>query len=437
MSPFVRGRIIAEVESSGLTKQRFDVLVWIARPSDGELKSFDSLEILRIYLSTLESRCGINLWVPSTLEEIRNSFNSIGISFHTVEPAIVTQEVETALGAAAPVELKTAVSTALGLDADALVVSNPDWFPYAPEIEDLNVRLLDSKLAERHCEIFVRGYEVPWSCNSPAWDRPWGGAYHFFEWRPTFFEGLRFLERASKHKLSRDSQEAGRSFVHNRIPNLCYTRDRLLFYDLQKSMAKRRQWERQEFNFEIAYLLNFYYLLIYGGFDHLAIILNGALNLGVPQKNVGASYESFLRPLSGAAPEIHALFTDPRFVEFRDRIGAARHYAAHRGAIAPGDIYEELDPKPTDAELDAIIAERGLDRYLGTIPAGAVRDSFRASLRAKVLLSLSKSVAKGVVFLEIAGKWFIIHPMEDVGWNFDRLHDFTEAVFKALNARFP
>jgi hypothetical protein len=437
MSPFVRGRIIGEVESSGLIKTRLDVLLWIARPSVAALRSLDAVEGLRIYLSSLGSEhCTVNLWVPSAFQDARNALTAIGISFQTVEAVAIAPTVETELGAGAPAELKQAASTAIGLDADVLVVSNPDWFPYAPEIENLNVRLSDPKLLERHCEIFVRGHEVPWSFRSLVWDQPWTGAYHFFE-TSTFLEGLTFLERASKHKLTPDVQEAGRSFVHNRVPNLCYTRDKLLFCDLQRSVARRRQWERQEFQFEIGYFLNFYYLLIYGGFDQLALIVNGSLNLGVPQRSVGTSYEAFLTPLRAAAPEIYALFNDPKFVDFRDRIGAARHYAAHRGSIAPGNIYEELDPKPTDAELDAEIARRGMDEFLRVIPPGAAREAFRAGLRAKVLLSMSKLIANSIVFLEIRGKWCYIDPMADIRWNFERFHDFTDSVFKALNRRFP
>jgi len=68
----------------------------------------------------------------------------------------------------------------------------------------------------------------------------------------------------------------------------------LLFYEIQRLAAKRAGWKRQQFNFEIAYSLNFYYLLIYGAFDHAALFVNQILQLGLSDKQVGATYKVFL-----------------------------------------------------------------------------------------------------------------------------------------------
>jgi hypothetical protein len=187
--------------------------------------------------------------------------------------------------------------------------------------------------------------------------------------------------------------------------------------------------------FGAGYYLNFYYLLLHGGFDHLALVVNGALSLGLAPKNVGATYSNFLIALRKSAPEIHALFTDPRLLDFLDRISSLRHFAAHRGSIAPGKIYEKLDPEPTAAELDAEIAKQGLDKFLPRVPPGPIRDAFRATLRHKMLLSMSKLLSEGVVFLELRGKWHYIRPMTDILWNFERFHCFMVAVLDALSAR--
>ena len=75
----------------------------------------------------------------------------------------------------------------------------------------------------------------------------------------TFSVGMDFLYVAHKNNLNAEAQETGRSLVHNRLPNICFTRDRLLFYEIQKMAARRAKWKRQEFAFEIGYYLNFYY----------------------------------------------------------------------------------------------------------------------------------------------------------------------------------
>jgi hypothetical protein len=163
--------------------------------------------------------------------------------------------------------------------------------------------------------------------------------------------------------------------------------------------------------------------------------VNGSLGLGLPAKNVGATYAGFLESLEVAAPEIHALFTEPHLVEFLERVAALRHFAAHRGSIAPGKIYEKLDPEPSAAELDAEIAKQGLDDFLRVVPPGPVREGFRATLRQKMLISLSKLLAEGIVFLQVKGKWSYIRPMSDIEWNFERYHRFMVAVLNALKAR--
>ena len=73
----------------------------------------------------------------------------------------------------------------------------------------------------------------------------------------TLAVGIDFLYEASKKKVNAEAQETGRSLVHNRLSNICFTRDRLLFYGVQKMAALRAKWKRQDFAFETSYYLNF------------------------------------------------------------------------------------------------------------------------------------------------------------------------------------
>jgi hypothetical protein len=435
MSPFVRGRFVPETESAGRAKGRLDVLLWLSQVSRDEVAVLNSIEILRTYLSSLTpTQCSINLWVPDSFSETMRGLTAIRIQFGTVQKANPTAKVEEALGPNAPAELLGIGATALATDADVVVTSNPDWYPYAPVFEKLYTVLADCEVLKRQCEIFVRGHDIPWSFDYIAWSQPWNGFYNLSE-RRTFKAGFDFLEDAHGKKINKNTQEDARMLVHNRLPNLCFTRDRLLFYDMQQAVSRRLGWERQEFLFEVGYYLNFYYLLLHGGFDHLALVVNGALGLGLPAKNVGATYAGFLNALQITAPEIYGLFTEPHLVNFVERLAALRHFAAHRGSIAPGKIYEKLDPEPSTAELDAEIAKQGLDGFLSVFPDGPVREAFKSTLRQKMLISMSKLLAEGIVFLQIQGKWSYIRPMSDIEWNFERYHRFMAAVLNAVRAR--
>ena len=59
--------------------------------------------------------------------------------------------------------------------------------------------------------------------------------------------------------------------------------------------------------------------------------------------------------LSAPAPALYAIFTDKSTVELLDRFGALRHYAAHRGSIAPSKLVEKPDKELTDQEVDGYV----------------------------------------------------------------------------------
>jgi hypothetical protein len=181
---------------------------------------------------------------------------------------------------------------------------------------------------------------------------------------------MRFLNSAQKKNADPEARETGRSLIHNRIPNICFTRDRLLFFDSQRLTSVRSKWKRQEFTFEIAYFLNCYYPLLYGGFDHLALLVSQTLKLELPDKSVGATYKTFLEPLEVKSPAFFAAFTDQKHTTFIKRIGALRHYASHRGSLNQTKLVEKPDQEPTNEELDAEISKQGMDYFLNFLPEG-------------------------------------------------------------------
>jgi hypothetical protein len=181
--------------------------------------------------------------------------------------------------------------------------------------------------------------------------------------------------------------------------------------------------------------LNFYYLLIWGGFDHLALVVRETLGLGVPEKNVGATYKTFLDPLKMKAPEIHTLFTDPNLDQFITRIGALRHFAAHRGSIMPTEIYAKPEVEPTIEGLDADIAKSGEDDILAYLPAGDAHDSARDFLRFKAKMARLEKVADNMVLVKTAENQYFLNPMADIEWNYQKFHSFMLKVLKACQAR--
>jgi len=391
----------------------------------------DNVEILREYLRSIRpSFCGIRLLVPTTHAETVALLEKLLVKFVTVEISAATADTEKLINDR---ELASATQTALLCDADALVVTNRDSYPFIEEVEKLGILLMDTGFLTRYCEIFVRGHEVPWMFSGamPV-GLTWNGFYHFAE-QQTFKIGLDFLYRAQK-KIGADAQETGRSLIHNRLPNLCFTRDRLLFYEIQRLAALRSKWKRQEYAFEVAYYLNFYYPLLFGGCDQIALLVNQVLKLGLAEKQVGATYQGFLDALKAKSASLHVVFTDPDHLKFVKRVAYLRHYASHRGSLAPAKLLEKPDKEPTSEELDAEIAAAGMDDILRFMPEGELRESVREMLRTNFKMAHYEKgkIIDGVVPIEIDGQAGFIRPANDTDWNFQKYLTFQNLVLTEL-----
>jgi hypothetical protein len=209
----------------------------------------------------------------------------------------------------------------------------------------------------------------------------------------------------------------------------------LLFYELQRLVARRRKWTRQEFAFETGYYLNFYYPLIYGGFDQVALLVNETLQLGLDEKSVGATYRGFLDALRAKNARIYGMFTEPKVVEFIKRVAYLRHYASHRGSLAPGKVLKTPDKELTDAELDVMIADAGLDDLVAYTPEGELRESFRQLLRSNFRMREYEKAGvllEGAVLIMVDGKAGLIRPAADIEWNFQNFIVFMNRVLAEL-----
>lgn len=435
MSPIVRGRFVAQIENSGRVKKSFDVLLWTETLSQKSLRVLDEIQQLREYLGTIHSSAvTINFWIPESFGTAHTFLNAYAITTSAISMAVPNETVREAFGEHAPARVCEAAATALSCDADMVITENSDWYPFYREFDKLNILIGSSEVLFRQSEIFVRGHDIPWAFSNPMFDAPWGPFYFFAE-NETLALGQRFLGACHKKAVDKEVQEVGRSLVYNRIPNILFTRDRLLFYEMQRTAAKRGNWIRQNFQFEAGYYLNFYYVLIFGGFDHLAVLLNGALGLGIPMRDVSARGQSFLKELEKKAPELHAIFKDAKTQDFMERIASLRHASAHRSQIMPAPVYEKPDAEPTVAELDEEIRAKGLDRDLQYFPGGPVREAIRENIRFKLRIEKYKIVLEDAVYLDTEKQKGFINPLVDTEWNFCKFYEFFYKVLDAAMKR--
>jgi hypothetical protein len=392
---------------------------------------FDELEHLRAYLNHFQPPiCSIHLHVPANDYKTAAVMTALEIGVRPVQQSEDITKIHKPVRDQLDRDLQGIAATALACDADCVVTDVGGWLPYAEEFEKLGVLLTSPDFLLRYAEIFVRGHDLPWAFAYKVWFEPWIAFYQLSEeW--VFTPGLQFLKLCQERKASSDSVEVGRSLIYNRLDHLCFTRDRLLFHEMQQAAARRAQWKRQRFSAEIAYYLNFYYLLLYGAVDHAAVLVNGLLNLGVDARRVSARNPGFLKLLNARAPGVHAVFQNPTHMAFINRVAAVRHIAAHRGVVTPTKVLQKPDLEPTVEELDKDIQEAGLDWISTRLPPGPSRDQFREMLRnnARMARYEQETLMEDVILVELDGKWSFIHPLTDTWWNFKRCKAFLDEVF--------
>jgi hypothetical protein len=431
--PFVRGRIIPEAESAGRAKSQLDVLFWLKNADHPDtLKTFDELEHLRIYLDSFQpSIASIRFLVPLDDQKINAVMKANIIGHYFTPKSNQFDRIPKRIREGLSEDLAVLASTALGSDADCIVTDVAEWLPYVEEFEEIGIYLTTpGLLLLRYCELFVRGHNLPWAFGHKVWFEPWTAFYQLSE-PTTFRQGMELLNLAAAKKAPSDARDVGRSLVFNRLGDICFTRDRLLFHEMQQAVSKRARWKRQRFATEIAYHLNFYYLLLFGAFDHAAVFVNALLSLGVKEKRVSARGQEFLSALQAKSPKMHAIFDNKDHKSFITKIAAVRHVAAHRGVITPTKVVQEPDHEPTNDELDEDIRKAGLEDILMAFPVGPAREGFREMMRTNARMARyeEQTLMEDVLLIEVDGKWGWINPLLDTSWNFNRCMDFLADVF--------
>jgi hypothetical protein len=429
--PLVRGRIIPEVESTGRAKRTLDVLLHLDDIKKSTLAALDELELLRTYLRSLNPCiCSIGLVLPIDNDRALAALERIGIEVLRVPISDQTGRVPKQTADKLTTLLVQLLATALSSNLDCVVTDNQSLLAYAPEFGEVGVLLTSPDFLLRYAETFARGNDLPWSFAHKVWFEPWMSFYQLSEqW--TFTPGMNCLALCQSKGADREAVELCRSLTYNRLGDLCFTRDRLCYFEMQQAVAKRAQWKRQRFSTEVAYYLNFYYVLLYGAFDHAAAFVNALLGLGIKERQVSARNPEFLEALQKKQPTVEAVFKDAKHVEFIRRIGSLRHVAAHRGVLTPTKVVKDLDQPPTNDELDQDIRNAGLEYLLATFPAGTLRDSFQEMLRsnARGARYERETLMEDVVLIEMDGKYGFIHPLNDTWWNFKSCTSFLFDVF--------
>ncbi len=436
MSPIIHGRIYPETQSSTLVRREFNILIDPRMVTLETARQLLDLDVLRHYLKDLPGQpCRITLKAPAQqANEYEVAYQLIRELSGEILPfaSILLPDVVEAFGSTGErcPELMALISTALAGDADILITMPPlTGIDLQETYKKVSLSVEDWATAKRSCEVFVRGHEVPWSFDRPAWGTPWTPFYSIADPSLPLTE---LYECASHAGLDSHLLEDLRSLAHNRYASLCYTRDKLLFYVQQRRAAKRQKLRRQDFSVEAGYFLNHYYVLLWAGLDQICWIVNEIFALGLTQKDwrkIGVLNQTFLKVLREKAPSIGELFENAEFIQWVKMLRGARHFVAHRGIATPGHVFlSSNEVEPSDEDIDREIENSNEWRELVRILPRELVEAQRPLLRDQARLRKYEEVPEPILPIELDGQQVMIFPLVNIEWDFKHFFDFAQSV---------
>jgi len=429
--PYLRGKFIPEREKTRSVKRSFDILLWIESLDWHDVSNLQILEQLRAYLEVqFQGVCQIRLLVPDAFTDTLKALQESRITFEIVALSEVDEGFLRKNENLGDAVISRAAACAEITSADCLVVSKgSSALSFVEDVSKyLHCLVTDVSFLLVVAETYVRGFGIPWTNELMMWNGTWESFYLHAE--PDLFEPLiKLLGVCQGARCSAETVEAVRSLALNRMPQVCYTRDKLQWLGLQRDAAKRDGYTNQTYRFETSYYLNFYYVLLCGTFDHLALVVNGVYELGLSDKQVGATYRQFLSALHSKSVSLHSLFTSTEITDFIARLGALRNLAAHRGSITPRKILDVPDHKPTTEEIDKHLHDTD-NGWVLTEPYCSMSPQLVAMARfnAEAEILEKSIIAEDMELIEYNGKQGYISPVVDTPWNFAKARNFTLAV---------
>lgn len=446
MAPILHSHIIPETESSCLVRRELRILLDPRTITEETRPALIHLDILRQYLASLPGLpCSVSLLAPAPGDPAFEAQHELICRYggqHLRYATIVIPEVATALGEIGTrhPDFLALASTAVACDADMVVTTSPgEGVCFDDEFcRRLFIVFGDVREALRLSEVFVRGHEVPWSFRLPMWNCPWTPFYSMIE--PATAVVL-LLDKARARGMDPRILEILRSLAYNRPLALCYTRDKLHFYVLQRRAALRQKLTRQMFGFELGYYLNHYYLLLWAGLDQLCRVVNAVFDLGLTTKQMrraGPLNAEFVKVLRQKAPGVAAAYENPEFIHWARILRGARHWVAHEGLAMPTTLFLREGDEPTEEELDREVeASDEWHKLRATewlVPG--VLETFRPMLRHQARLRHLRAMPEPVLRVEVEdGEEGLTYPLLNIQWDFDNFLRFANRIAELAMAR--
>src|SRR5262249_9263175 len=225
----------------------------------------------------------------------------------------------------------------------------------------------------------------------------------FYQWLDRKNRYLIDWHSRASPQLSRETAEDLRSIVYNRYPFVLYSRDMVRFFELQSDHVVRQTGQKRFGPFMGFHLVNLYFHT-WGLLDHLTLVANRHLRLGLPDNRCGIVADEFWAAVSKRAPALRkAVRQEARVNDWIAVMADMRHPAAHKAMLLPTQLVSETaESKLSDADVLQILKKEDPEPF----------EMFdQDSLQAMIPLMIStwrwsklKVIAEGVVYVQGSSK---------------------------------
>lgn len=276
-------------------------------------------------------------------------------------------------------------------------------------------------------EICAHGHSIFLSATQPGLRLPFDVFYQMAHWKNARLAG--WFDRVKTNIKDERLTDNLRSAILNRYPFLLYSRDMVRFYQLQRDHYSRRG-HLQPFGMALGYFVTYFYLLLWGMLDHLAVIAKHALNLQVPERHCGIRKKLFLTELEPRKPGLSRFLRSSAMGEWIGQMADMRHAAAHKTIAIPAPLVSETEEsqKP-ESEILAIAREKFATMYsLGP----ELMKKYEPLMVWHWRISKMKIIAEDLVRLEGHKGTYMRSPVLSIDYDLERVTAVMDAFLVAL-----
>lgn len=177
----------------------------------------------------------------------------------------------------------------------------------------------------------------------------------FYQWLDQKNRSLIEWHSRMSQRVSPETAEDLRSIVYNRYPFVLYSRDMVRFFELQSDHVVRRSGQRRLSSFVGFHLVNLYFHT-WGLLDHLTLVANRHLGLGVPENRCGIASDEFWSASATRAPLLRKAVKQPKLNDWIAVMADMRHPAAHKAMLLPTQLVSHTaESQLSDVEVLEIL----------------------------------------------------------------------------------